>query len=155
MPGLFKVNPTLANTSRSFMGRTLDAYTIDLAVNATDFSSTEMGPNGAVQEVLRVLSKIVTIVGHSALRADGGANAGQLFDVYIEGQYGTDTYDGSNSETLAAHLEDEIQALTAAGVRSAALAAVTGETTSAGGVDLSSATVTRITGFPLYANSPI
>ena len=58
MPGLFKVNPTLANTSRSFMGRTLDAYTIDLAVNATDFSSTEMGPNGAVQEVLRVLPAI-------------------------------------------------------------------------------------------------
>lgn len=155
MPGLYKVNPTLANTSRSFMGKTLDAVTIDLAVNATDFSSTEMGPNGAVQEVLRVLSKIVTIVGHSALRADGGANAGQVFDVYIEGQYDSDTYDGSNSETLPVHLEDEIQALTAAGVRSAALAAVTGETTSAGGVNLSSATVTRITGFPLYANSPI
>lgn len=154
MPGLFKKNPTLANVSRSFMGKTLDAYTIDLAVNATDFSSTEMGANGAVQEVLRVLSKIVTIVGHSALRADGGANAGQVFDVYVEGQYDTDSYDGSNAETLAAHLEDEIQALTAAGVRSADLAAATGETTSAG-INLSSATVARITGFPLYANSPI
>lgn len=152
MAVFYKQNPTLANRSRSFIGKTLDAYTIDLAVNATNFASTEMGPNGAVQEVIRVLSKIVTIVGHSELRADGGANAGQVFDVYIEGDYGTDTYDGSNSETLAAHLEDEIQALTAAGTRSAALAAATGETTSAGGTDLSSATVVRATGFPLYAN---
>jgi hypothetical protein len=29
----------------------------------------------------------------------------------IEGDYGTDTYDGTNSETLAAHLEDVVQAL--------------------------------------------
>lgn len=152
MAVFFKQHPTLANRSRSFIGKTLDAYTIDLAVNATDFSATEMGPNGAVQEVIRVLSKIVTIVGHSELRADGGANAGQVFDVYVEGDFGTDTYDGSNSETLATHLQDEIRALTAAGTRSAALAAATGETTSAGGTNLNAATVTRATGFPLFAN---
>ena len=29
----------------------------------------------------------------------------------IEGEYGTDTYDGSNSESIAAHLEDVVQAL--------------------------------------------
>jgi hypothetical protein len=29
----------------------------------------------------------------------------------IEGEYGTDTYDGSNSETLAAHIEDVVTAL--------------------------------------------
>ena len=28
-----------------------------------------------------------------------------------EGEHGTDTYDGSNSESLAAHLEDVVQAL--------------------------------------------
>ena len=29
----------------------------------------------------------------------------------LEGEYGADTYDGSNSETVAAHLEDVIIAL--------------------------------------------
>ena len=32
--------------------------------------------------------------------------------ILFEGTHGTDTYDGSNSETLAAHLEDVVQALT-------------------------------------------
>ena len=31
--------------------------------------------------------------------------------VLPEGEYGADTYDGSNSETIAAHLEDVVQAL--------------------------------------------
>ena len=77
-----------------------------------------------------------TIVGYSALRADSGANAGQIMTVLIEGDFGTDTYDGTNSETFAAHLEDLIQALTSVG---------------AGSVNLSSATVTAVTGFPLAA----
>jgi hypothetical protein len=144
-----KVNPTLANASRSFMGKDLNGFTIDLAVNATNFGSTEMGPNGAVQQVLAQIARNTTIVGYSAFRADSGANAGQLFDVYVEGKFGTDTYDGTNSETLAAHLEDLIQALTTAGIRTAATIAVTGESANAAGVDLSSATVTAITGFPL------
>ena len=139
MASVTKSNPTLANTSRSFLGKTLMGFTIDFAVDATNFSSTEMGAEGAVQAVLNVAAQTATIVGHSALRADSGANAGQLMDVYIEGEFGTDTYDGSNSETFAADLEDRIQALTSIG---------------AGSVNLSSATVTALTGFPLYANSP-
>ena len=31
--------------------------------------------------------------------------------IAVEGEFGTDTYDGSNSETIAAHLEDVVQAL--------------------------------------------
>lgn len=133
-----KVNPTMdATRGRTFTGATLNCFTIDLAVNATNFASTEMGPNGAVQEVLQVITGQFTVVGMSALRADGGGNAGQIFDVLIEQEYGTDTYDGTNSETLAAHLEDLIQARTAAGV---------------GPVDLSSATVAVKEGFPMFAN---
>lgn len=132
-----KVNPTMdATRGRTFTGATLNCFTIDLAVNATNFASTEMGPNGAVQEVLQVITGQFTVVGMSALRSDG-ANAGQVFDVLIEQEYGTDTYDGTNSETLAAHLEDLIQARTAAGV---------------GPVDLSSATVAVKEGFPMFAN---
>ena len=153
MSATTQVNPTLANRSRSFLGKTLQGYTIDLAVNGTNFSATEMGANGAVQAVLRTISSTVTIAAHSALRADSGSNAGQIFDVLIEGEFGTDTYDGTNSETFAADLEDRIQALTAAGARTAAQIAITGESSNTGGVDLSSATVTAMTGFPYYANA--
>lgn len=137
MAGITKTNPTLPNTSRSFNGKTMMGFTIDFAVNATDFSATEMGALGAVQIVLGKVAETATVIGHSALRADGGANAGQLVDVYIEGNFVTDTYDGSNAETFAADLEDRIQALTSVGV---------------GSVNLSSATVTALTGFPLYAS---
>ena len=133
-----KVNPELANTARSFLGKTLDMYTIDFAVNATNFGSTEMGPGECVQLALSTVSTMATIVAHSALRADGGGNAGQLIDVYLEGDFGTDTYDGTNSETLAAHLEDLIQGL--------------GATAGTNSINLTSATVTRGTGFPLLAN---
>ncbi len=138
MSATTQVNPTLANRGRSFLGKTLQAYVIDFAVNGTDFSSTEMGATGAVQAVLREVAKTATIAGHSALRADSGSNAGQLITVIIEGEFGTDTYDGSNSETFAADLEDRIQALTSVGV---------------GSVNLSSATVTAVDGFPMYANN--
>ena len=139
MPSITKVNPELANTARSFLGKNLDMYTVDFAVNATNFGSTEMGPNECVQIVLSTISTMATIVAHSALRADGGGNAGQLIDVYIEGDFGTDTYDGTNSETLAAHLEDLVQGL--------------GTTVGANSINLTSATVVRGTGFPLLANN--
>ena len=139
MPSITKVNPELANTARSFLGKTLDMYTVDFAVNATNFGSTEMGPNECVQIVLSTISTMATIVAHSALRADGGGNAGQLIDVYIEGDFGTDTYDGTNSETLAVHLEDLVQGL--------------GTTVGANSINLTSATVVRGTGFPLLANN--
>lgn len=139
MAGITKVHPTLANRSRGFVGKTLDMYTVDFAVNATDFSATEMGAAGAVQAMLSVFANAgCTIVGHSELRADSGANAGQLIDVYVEGEFGTDKYDGTNSETFAAWVQSEIRLLTAAG---------------AGPVNLNAATVTRGTGFPLFANS--
>lgn len=138
MAAFTKTHPTLANRSRAFLGKTLDMYTVDLAVNATDFSATEMGAEGAVQAMLRTFANAgCTIVGHSELRADGGANAGQVMDVYVEGDFPTDTYDGTNSETFAAWVQSEIRLLTAVG---------------AGPVNLNAATVARGTGFPLFAN---
>jgi hypothetical protein len=139
MPSITKVNPILANRARSFLGKTLDMYTIDFAVNATNFGSTEMDPGECVDLVLQTVSTMATIVAHSALRADGGGNAGQLIDVYVEGDFGTDTYDGTNSETLAAHLEDLVQGL--------------GTTVGPNSINLTSATVVRGTGFPLFANA--
>ena len=146
-----KVNPTIVNRGRSFNGKTVQAYTIDLAVNATDFGTTEMGPNGAFQDVMETLGKYGTVVMHSALRSDG-SNDGQVFDVYFEGEFPTDTYDGTNSETFAAFLQSEIRLLTAAGARTAATIAISGESANTAGADLSSATVAEMSGSPFYAD---
>jgi len=106
-----KRNPTLSNDTNHFSGKTITAVTLDLAVNGTDFSSTELGPNGAIQEVIAAMSKEATPIIITKLRTDG-SNDGQVMDFIYEGEFGTDTYDGTNSETLAAHLEDVVQALT-------------------------------------------
>ena len=132
----FGANQGHTNRARNGLTKALAAFDIDFAVNGTDFSATELGANGAVKEVLATIATMATIVGYSVLRADSGANAGQIITVLVEGDFGTDTYDGTNSETFAAHLEDLIQAKTSVG---------------AGSVNLSSATVTAVAGFPLAA----
>ena len=137
---VFKINPKLPNVGRSFNGKTVQSYTIDFAVNGTDFSVTEMGPNGAFQRVLSVLSKLAVITMYSALRTDG-SNAGQVFDVFLEGEFPTDTYDGTDADTFAAFLQTELRAFTDIGLRTAAQIAVTGETANVAGLDLSTATV--------------
>ena len=124
-----KVNPTKANTTDHLSGKTITAVTVDFAVNGTDFSDTEMGPLGAVQLAIANLSQIGTPLIITKLRSDG-ANAGQVFDIIWEGEFGTDTYDGSNSETLAAYLQTELRLLTSVG---------------AGPVNLNSATVVAAT----------
>jgi hypothetical protein len=131
----FGANAGHRDIARNGLTKALAAFDIDLAVNGTNFASTELGATGAVKAVLNRVATMGTIVGYSALRSDG-SNAGQVMTVLIEGDFGTDTYDGSNSETFAAHLEDLIQALTSVG---------------AGSVNLSSATVTAVAGFPLAA----
>ena len=120
-----KVNPTKANTTDHLSGKTITAVTVDFAVNGTNFASTEMGPLGAVQLAIANLSQIGTPLIITKLRSDG-ANAGQVFDIIWEGEFGTDTYDGTNSETLAAYLQTELRLLTSVG---------------AGPVNLNSATV--------------
>ena len=124
-----KVNPTKANTTDHLSGKTITAVTVDFAVNGTDFSDPEMGPLGAVQLAIANLSQIGTPLIITKLRSDG-SNDGQVFDIIWEGEFGTDTYDGTNSETLAAYLQTELRLLTSVG---------------AGPVNLSSATVVAAT----------
>jgi hypothetical protein len=109
-----KVNPTKANTVDHFNGKTVTAVTVDFAVNGTDFSDTEMGALGAVQEAILTLSNQATPIIITKLRSDG-SNDGQVFDVIYEGEFGTDTYDGSTSESFADYLQSELRLLTAAG----------------------------------------
>ena len=126
-----KVNPTKANTTDHLSGKTITAVTVDFAVNGTNFASTEMGPLGAVQLAIANLSQIGTPLIITKLRSDG-ANDGQVFDIIWEGEFGTDTYDGTNSETLAAYLQTELRLLTSSG---------------AGPVNLNAATVVAHTDF--------
>ena len=109
-----KINPTKANTTDHLSGKTITAVTVDFAVNGTDFSDTEMGPLGAVQLAIANLSQIGTPLIITKLRSDG-SNDGQVFDIIWEGEFGTDTYDGTNSETLAAYLQTELRLLTSVG----------------------------------------
>ena len=139
-----KRNPTLSNTTNHFSGKTITAVTLDLAVNGTNFASTELGPNGAVQQVIAAMSKEATPIVITKLRSDG-SNDGQVMDFIYEGEFGTDTYDGTNSETFAAYLQTEIRLLTAAGARTAATIAESGEGANVAGANLSSATVVAAT----------
>ena len=119
-----KVNPTKANTVDHFNGKTVTAITVDFAVDGTNFSSTEMGALGAVQEAINTLSNQATPIIITKLRTDG-SNAGQVFDIVYEGEFGTDTYDGTNSETFAAYLQTELRLLTSVGAGSVNLNAAT------------------------------
>ena len=139
-----KVNPTLSNNTNHFSGKTITAVTLDLAVNGTNFASTELGPNGAIQEVIAAMSKEATPIVITKLRSDG-SNDGQVMDFIYEGEFGTDTYDGTNPESFADYLQTEIRLLTAAGARSAATIAESGESANVAGANLSSATVVAAT----------
>ena len=126
MAVLTRSHPTDGNTDRHYNGKTITAVTVDFAVNGTNFSSTELGAEGALQAAIKVLSQLAQPIIQSDIEADGGGNAGQVFQLYFEGEFGTDTYDGTNSETYAAYLQTELRLLTSVG---------------AGSVNLSSATV--------------
>ena len=68
----------------------------------------------AVGSTVDVVMKAIPNEGLTslAIRAvDDTGGTGQGLKIIFEGEHGTDTYDGSNSETLAAHLEDVVQAL--------------------------------------------
>ena len=124
-----KVNPTKANTTDHLSGKTITAVTVDFAVNGTNFASTEMGPLGAGQTAIATMTQEATPIIITKLRSDG-SNDGQVFDMVFEGEFGTDTYDGSNSEAFAAYLQTVVRLLTSVG---------------AGPVNLSSATVVAAT----------
>jgi len=109
-----KINPTKANTTDHLSGKTITAVTVDFAVNGTDFSDTEMGPLGAVQLAIATMTQEATPIIITKLRSDG-ANDGQVFDMVFEGEFGTDTYDGTNSEAFAAYLQTVVRLLDAAG----------------------------------------
>ena len=98
-----KVNPVYVNEEKFFIGLkpTFFEVTFGAAVNA------KTGPSSTIQTVIHaILNENLSILGMSALY-----DTNQTIAFMVDGEKGTDTYDGSNSETLAAHLEDVIIAL--------------------------------------------
>ena len=97
-----KVAPVFVDADTFFIGKTISLIevTYPAAVN------TKTGPASTIQAVHNAIQNEFNILGFGALTDTNTVQA-----IMIEGDYGTDTYDGTNSETLAAHLEDVVQAL--------------------------------------------
>jgi len=103
MAGITKVNPATFGTDVNFLGKTLTH--LDIAFGAA--VNTKLGPLSAVAKTFEAIAGAgmnVVIIGPLH-------NTNANISIAVEGEYGTDTYDGTNSETLAAHLEDVVQAL--------------------------------------------
>tara|TARA_B110000503_G_C7097762_1_gene392404 strand:+ start:545 stop:913 length:369 start_codon:yes stop_codon:yes gene_type:complete len=100
-------NAGAAVASGHFNGLSLAGIQVDFAVDV----SAKLAVGGALDVFLKAVgNEGLTPVAIGTVNAVGGT--GQGLKVLFEGTHGTDTYDGTNSETLAAHLEDVVQALT-------------------------------------------
>ena len=100
-------NTGAAVASGHFNGLTLAGIQVDFAVDV----SAKLAVGGALDVFLKAVgNEGLTPTAIGTVDATGGA--GQGLKVLFEGEHGSDKYDGTNSETLAAHLEDVVQALT-------------------------------------------
>ena len=98
-----KVAPIFDDNDTFFIGKTVTLIEITYPANVT----SKTGPASAIQKCHEaIMGAGFNILGYGKLTSTGSVQA-----MMIEGEYGTDTYDGSNSETIAAHLEDVVQAL--------------------------------------------
>ena len=101
-----KINPVYKPTiGRSFLGKTLTEFTIAAATNLND--ATQLGPEGAVDRVIKVLSKRATVVMIGVVGAAG-------FTFFVEGEFPNDDYDKTPStaaQTFASLFQTDIQAL--------------------------------------------
>lgn len=103
MASITRTNPATFGTDVNFLGKTLTHVDIDFGAAVT----AKLGPASAVAKTFEAIAGAgvnVVIIGplHST---DNNVS------IAVEGEFGTDTYDGTNSETIAAHLEDVVQAL--------------------------------------------
>ena len=87
-------------------GKAIAGIQVDFGVDV----SAKLAVGGALDIFLKAVgNEGLTPFAIGTVDATGGT--GQGLKVLFEGEHGTDTYDGTNSETLAAHLEDVVIAL--------------------------------------------
>lgn len=120
MADVSRVHPTSFPLDTNFLGKTLSLMDIDFNGDI----SGKLGPASTVEAVM----KAIQAEGFNIVIIGPSHTSDNNISVALEGEYNSDTYDGTNSETVAAHLEDVVTAL--------------GTVDS---VDLSSATVTAKT----------
>jgi hypothetical protein len=101
-------------------GVTLQWFMIDFPAAITaKTSATTAGVPSPVAKALEAIAQVASIeVVGNPQTGNYGQGAGSMLRVAVAalgGNYGTDTYDGTNSETFAAHLEDLVQAVTYGG----------------------------------------
>lgn len=98
-----KINPAYDETlPRSFNGKSVTELLIDFNVDATAGNDVD----GAIWKTIQTVQNTSTIVMVSDL-----TGTGQLLSVFVEGEFPTDTYDGTNSEAYHTFLQSEIVAL--------------------------------------------
>jgi hypothetical protein len=95
-------------------GVTLQFFQIDFGADVSamlDADTTNANPRSPVAVALEAIAQVASIEVIGTIDNTGGTGQGLRIAVAaIGGAYGTDTYDGTNSETFAAHLEDLVQA---------------------------------------------
>jgi hypothetical protein len=95
-------------------GVTLQFFQIDFGADVSamlDADTTNANPRSPVAVALEAIAQVASIEVIGTVDATGGTGQGLRIAVAaIGGAYGTDTYDGTNSESFAAHLEDLVQA---------------------------------------------
>ena len=94
-------------------GVTLQFFSIDFAADVSaKLEATTAGLRSPVAVALEAIAQVASIEVIGTVQSDG-SNAGQLLRIAVAavgGEYGTERYDGTNSESFAAHLEDLVQA---------------------------------------------
>jgi hypothetical protein len=99
-------NAGAAVAAGHFNGLPLAGIQVDFGADV----SAKLAVGSAVDATLKAIgNEGLTPVAIGTVDNVGGT--GQGLKVLFEGEHGTDTYDGTNSETLAAHLEDVVIAL--------------------------------------------
>jgi len=95
-------------------GVTLQFFEIDFGADVSaKLEATTAGARSPVVVALEAIQQVCSVEVIGTVQADSGSNAGQLLRIAVAalgGNFGTDTWDGTASETFAAHLEDLVQA---------------------------------------------
>ena len=96
-------------------GVTLDSYVITFASDVSaklDADTTNANPRSPVAVALEAIAQAATIevIGTVGNNGNGAGNDLRIAVAAIGGAYGTDTYDGTNSETFAVYLTSLVAA---------------------------------------------
>jgi hypothetical protein len=93
-------------------GVTLQFFQIDFGADVsakldTDYTNYPSAPRSPVAVALEAIAQTCSIEVIGTVDNTGGTGQGLRFAVAaLGGAYGSDTYDGTNTDTLAEHLED-------------------------------------------------